>query len=152
MKTLPILVLAGLFIASPGIAQQAPAPAAAGNPQGAQPTFKTRKLTRAEFDKLFAQPDRLLVIDVRRPDELSTIGGFPVYLSIQVADIEKSLAWIPRDRTIVTVSNHANRSGRVADLLTSRGFKVAGTIGVQDYESEGGKLTKIEPPKAAPSR
>jgi rhodanese-related sulfurtransferase len=69
-----------------------------------------------------------------------------VYLSIQVADIEKSLAWIPKDRTIVTVSNHANRSGRVGDVLTSKGFTVAGTIGVQDYEAEGGKLTKIQPP------
>jgi rhodanese-related sulfurtransferase len=149
MKALPILVLAGLFIATPGFAQQAPAPAAAGNAQGAAPTFKTKKLTRAEFDKLLAQPDRLLVIDVRRPDELTTIGGFPVYLSIQVADIEKSLAWIPKDRTIVTVSNHANRSGRVGDVLTSKGFTVAGTIGVQDYEAEGGKLTKIQPPAAA---
>jgi rhodanese-related sulfurtransferase len=72
-----------------------------------------------------------------------------VYLSIQAADIEQSLAWIPKDRTIVTVSNHANRSGVAGDLLTSKGFKVAGTIGVQDYESEGGKLIKIEPPKPA---
>jgi len=42
-----------------------------------------------------------------------TIGGFPVYLSIQVADIENSLEWIPKDRTIVTVSNHANRGSGV---------------------------------------
>jgi rhodanese-related sulfurtransferase len=149
MKTLPILVLAGLLIATHGFAQQAPAPAAAGNAQGAPPTFKTKKLTRAEFDKLLAQPERLVLIDVRRPDELTKIGGFPVYLSVQVADIEKSLAWIPKDRAIVTVSNHANRSGRVGDVLTSKGFTVAGTIGVQDYEAEGGKLTKIQPAAAA---
>jgi hypothetical protein len=31
-------------------------------------------------------------------------------------------------------------------VLTSKGFTVAGTIGVQDYEAEGGKLTKIQPP------
>jgi len=129
------VVLAVLLLSSSSFAQQ--------------PAFKTKKLTRAEFDALAAQPDRLLVLDVRRPDELTSIGGFPVYLSIQVADIEKSLAWIPKDRLIVTVSNHANRSGRVGDLLASRGFKVAGTIGVQDYEAEGGTLTKIAPPKSA---
>jgi len=148
-KMLSSVVLALLLFAVPGVAQQAPAPPAAGNAQSAPPAFKTKKLTRAEFDRLLEQPDRLLVIDVRRPDELTSIGGFPVYLSIQVADIEQRLAWIPRDRTIVTVSNHANRSGRVGDVLTSRGFTVAGTIGVQDYEAEGGKLTKIERSKPA---
>jgi rhodanese-related sulfurtransferase len=150
MKTLAILVPVVLLIATPIVAQQAPAPATAGGGQAAEaPTYKTKKLSRAEFDQLIAKPGQVVVIDVRRPDELTKVGGFPVYLSIQVADIEKSLAWIPKDRAIVTVSNHANRSGRVGDLLTSKGFTVAGTIGVQDYESEGGTLTKIEPPKPA---
>lgn len=50
----------------------------------------------------------------RRPDELASIGGFPVYLSVQAAELEKSLAWIPKDRTLVTVSNPAGarRQGR----------------------------------------
>jgi hypothetical protein len=34
-----------------------------------------------------------------------------------------------------------------ADLLESKGFNVAGAIGAQVYESEGGKLAKYEPPK-----
>src|SRR6186713_2671041 len=83
---------------------------------------------------------------LRRPDELTRIGGFPVYLSIQSKDLEQQLDWIPKDRTIVTVSNHAARSGRAADLLTARGFKVAGLLGAQTYEEQGGKLTKIEVP------
>jgi rhodanese-related sulfurtransferase len=103
-------------------------------------------LTRAELDKLLTRPQDLLVIDVRRPDEVSKIGGLPVYLSIQLQDLEKSVAWIPKGRTIVTVSNHAKRAGTAADLLASKGFKVAGAAGVQTYEQEGGKLTKIEPP------
>jgi rhodanese-related sulfurtransferase len=103
-------------------------------------------LTREELDKLLARPQNLLVIDVRRPDEVSKIGGLPVYLSIQLSDLQKSLAWIPKGRTIVTVSNHAKRAGTAADLLASKGFKVAGAAGVQTYEQEGGKLTKIVPP------
>lgn len=144
MKSLLMLVLIGLFAAAPGLAQQSPAPAATGTAP-APATFKTRKLTRAEFDKLQTQPDQLLVIDVRRPDELTRSGGFPVYLSIQSAEIEQRLAWIPKDRKIVTVSNHANRSGVIADLLTLNGYTVVGTIGVQDYEAEGGFLTRIAP-------
>jgi rhodanese-related sulfurtransferase len=117
--------------------------------QGAAPNSKARTLTRAEFDKLLATPDQVLLIDVRRPDEISSNGGFPVYLSIQADDIEKHLSEIPKDRVIVLVSNHAGRAGRAADLLMGKGFKVAGAVGAQTYESEGGKLTKIVPPKPA---
>jgi rhodanese-related sulfurtransferase len=118
-----------------------------GQQQGAAPTSKAKTLTRNELDKLLATPDRVLLIDVRRPDEISSNGGFPVYLSIQAGDLEKHLSEIPKDRLIVLVSNHAGRAGRAADLLESKGFKVAGAVGAQTYESEGGKLTKIEPPK-----
>jgi rhodanese-related sulfurtransferase len=111
-----------------------------------QPASKARELSNAEFEQLLVKPESLTIIDLRRPDELTKIGGFPVYLSIQIADLEKSLAWIPKDRTIVTVSNHAARSGRAADLLASKGFKVAGTVGAQTYEERGGKLTKIVAP------
>jgi len=106
----------------------------------------SHELTRAEFEQLLAKPNELLIIDLRRPDELTRIGGFPVYLSIQAKDLEQQLAWIPKDRTIVTVSNHAARSGRAADLLTAKGFKVAGLLGAQTYEEQGGTLTKIPVP------
>src|SRR5688572_2768091 len=99
------------------------------------PSFKAHVLTRAEFDALGSKPEQLLIIDVRRPDEIASIGGFAAYLNIQPADVESRLQAIPRERTIVTVSNHANRAGRVADTLTLHGFKVAGAVGAQDYEA-----------------
>lgn len=110
------------------------------------PASQAHVLTREELDKLLARPQDLLVIDVRRPDEVSKIGGLPVYLSIQLGDLERSLAWIPKGRTIITVSNHAKRAGTAADLLASKGFKVGGAVGVQTYEEAGGKLTKVAPP------
>lgn len=91
----------------------------------------------------------MLLLDVRRPDEIITNGGFPVYLSIQAAELEKHLSEIPKDKPIITVSNHANRAGRAADLLSSKGFKIAGAIGAQVYESAGGKLVKYAPPTPA---
>jgi rhodanese-related sulfurtransferase len=111
-----------------------------------RPTSEAKELTRAEFDALLAKPDQVLLIDVRRPDEVKDIGGFPAYFSIQIKDLDKNLKWIPRDRTIVTLSNHAVRSGQAADILAKNGFKVAGTVGVQTYEEQGGKLTKIVAP------
>lgn len=133
------LILMMLFATTVAFAQQGAAPAKA-------PKSQAKVLTRSEFDALIANPDQVLIIDVRRPDELTANGGFPVYLSIQAKDLEKSLAWIPKDRAIITVSNHAARGGAAADLLTKNGFKVAGTIGAQTYEQDGGKLTRIAPP------
>jgi rhodanese-related sulfurtransferase len=109
-----------------------------------------KELTRAELDQFLAKPGRVLIVDVRRPDEISKIGGFPVYLNVQIDDLEKSLAWIPKDRPIVAVSNHAHRAARAADILAKGGFKVLGAAGAELYESQGGKLTKVMPPPAKP--
>jgi rhodanese-related sulfurtransferase len=111
------------------------------------PASKAKVLTRSELDHLLATPDKVLLIDVRRPDEISSNGGFPVYLSIQIGELEKHLDAIPRDRIIVTISNHAARGGKAADLLTSHGFNVAGAVGAENYEKEGGTLTRVEVPK-----
>jgi len=139
------ITLAALLTTLAGPAVLAADPSA--SPAAAQDyTYKTPRLDRSHIDSLLAKPGKLLVIDVRRPDELTKIGGFPVYLSIQPAQLEQELAYIPKDRQIVTVSNHAHRAGAAGDLLTAHGFKVAGAIGVEDYEKEGGALTKIAPP------
>jgi rhodanese-related sulfurtransferase len=145
MKKNLILALVLSLTASASFAQQAaPAP---GTPAAA-PAYKAKvkKLDRAEVDALLAKPDQVLVIDVRRPDELTSIGGFPVYFSVQSKELEKYLPYIPKDRTLVTVSNHAGRAGATGDLLVSKGFKVAGAVGAQDYEAEGGTLSKIAVP------
>jgi rhodanese-related sulfurtransferase len=126
---------------APQAAVAAPVPAGP-----AQYNYKTLRLNRAALDALLAKPEQLLIIDVRRPDELTAIGGFPVYLNVQVKDLRKNLGFIPQNRTIVTVSNHAGRAGAAGDLLTANGFNVVGAIGAQDYEAEGGALTKFTPP------
>jgi rhodanese-related sulfurtransferase len=146
-KPTPLMLLLLILASPPSFAadaehtQKTEAPAAA---QRYQP--KSPKINRAQLDALLANPAELLIIDLRRPDEVSKIGGFPVYLNIQADQLEQSLAYIPKDRTIVTVSNHAGRSGKSADFLASKGFKVAGYVGAQYYEEEGGHLTKIVPP------
>ncbi len=144
MKKLNLIAALTLaFAASTAYAAEEAKPAA---PAAQVYKYKTPKLNRAQIDALLAKPGQLVVIDVRRPDELTKIGGLPVYLSIQSKELEKNLDYIPKDRSIVTVSNHAGRAGSTGDLLTSKGFNVVGAIGVQDYEAEGGTLAKIVPP------
>jgi rhodanese-related sulfurtransferase len=100
--------------------------------------YKTKRLSKSEVDGLLAKSDSVIFIDLRQPAEFIQFGSFPVFLSIQNADLEKQLAWIPRDRTIVTVSNHSQRAGAAGDLLTAKGFKVAGATGSEEYEVAGG--------------
>jgi rhodanese-related sulfurtransferase len=116
----------------------------------AGPKSNAHVLTNPELDKLLAHPEKLVIIDVRRPDEVSSIGGFPVYLSIQLKELKNSLAWIPKDRTIVVVSNHAGRASQGADILSSKGFKVAGAAGAQTYEKAGGTIAHIAIPPPRP--
>jgi rhodanese-related sulfurtransferase len=112
-------------------------------------TYKTKQLERSEVDALLASPEKLVVLDVRRPDEVVAKGSFPVFLNIQAKDVENRLAYIPKDRVIVTVSNHAHRAGAIGDLLTAKGFKVAGAAGSEDYEAQGGKIVRIAAPVKA---
>ncbi len=148
MKNLKAVVaIAVLALAAP-VAFGQQAAGAGGAAASAAQAYKAKspKLNRSQIDALLAKPEQLLIIDVRRPDELTAIGGFPAYLSIQAPDLEKYTAFIPKDRTIITVSNHAGRAGVAADLLASKGFKVAGAVGVENYQEEGGTLSKIAPP------
>jgi len=122
-------------------AAQAQQPVAA-----AAPAFAAHVLTRSEVDDLFKHPENILVIDVRRPDEVASIGGFPVFLSIQIDNLQANTVWIPKGRRILTVSNHAARAGKAADLLKAQGFDVVGAVGAELYEKDGGTLTRLTPP------
>ena len=147
--------LSSTCLLAPAFAQNAPAPAAQGQ-QGQQAqvyNHKVPQLHRAEIDALLADPSKVLFVDLRRPDEISKIGTFPVYLNVQVDEVERHLASIPRDRQIVTVSNHAGRAGIAGDLLKDKGYNVVGAVGSQLYEDEGGKIVKVAvPPPPAPAQ
>jgi rhodanese-related sulfurtransferase len=140
------LLLMTLLVVTAALGQQQGNAPQGGAPKAGPPKSQAKVLSNSEFDALLENPDQVLIVDVRRPDEVSSNGGFPVYLSIQLGQLQKSLAWIPKDRTIITVSNHAARGGQAADILTKAGFKVAGTIGAQTYEQAGGTITKIAVP------
>ncbi|WP_202416470.1 rhodanese-like domain-containing protein [Duganella qianjiadongensis] len=133
MKTISLLL--ALAVSVPAFGQQAW-------------THTTKQLQRSEVDALLAQPEKVLILDVRRPDEVTAKGSFPVYLSVQAKDVEQQLPFIPKDRLIITVSNHAHRAGAVGDLLLAKGYQVAGATGSEDYEAQGGTIKRITPPAA----
>jgi rhodanese-related sulfurtransferase len=150
-KSLLAAVILGLAASVSGA--QTPAVANANAPATATDawTHKTKRLDRGAVDALLARPQKLVVIDVRRPDELTAKGSFPVYLNIQAKQLESALPYIPKDRVILTVSNHAHRAGDAGDLLTNKGFKVAGATGSEDYEAQGGTALVRIPVPAKPA-
>lgn len=152
MKAIHRLLALSLALGSAlAFAQQAPSsPASAPAPEVWN--YKTKKLSRNEVDTLLGQPKKLLVIDVRRPDELVKYGSLGVYLNVQYKDLAEALDYIPKDRTIITVSNRAHRAATAGDLLSSKGFKVAGALGSEDYREAGGTIVKIAvPPPRTPA-
>lgn len=139
-------VAIAIALACASVPAQQVAAAAASQPQPWK--YKTKRLNQAEVDALLAKPEKVLFVDVRRPDELIKYGSFPVFINVQNKDLEKHLDFVPKDRAIVTVSNHAQRAGAAGDLLASRGFTIAGATGSEDYEHEGGKaVAHIQPPE-----
>jgi len=141
-----LIVLTLAIAASTVHAQQS---SVASSPPAAAPAFKAHVLDRTEVDEWLKSPDKVLFIDVRRPDEVASIGGFAVYLSIPIQDLEADLKWIPKGRRIITVSNHAARGGKAADLLKEKGFDVIGAVGVELYEKAGGTLAHFSATKTA---
>jgi rhodanese-related sulfurtransferase len=145
------LLALALSQASSAFAQSAPAVPAAARP-AQEWNYKTPQLYRADVDVLLVNPKDIVILDVRRPDELSKNGAFRAYVNVQLADLEKSLDYIPKDRTIITVSNRAHRAGDAGDLLLKKGYKVAGAIGTLDYKEQGGTLAHVvAPPPRVPA-
>jgi rhodanese-related sulfurtransferase len=143
-------LLALILLSTAAMAQAPATPAGETTDTHHAPATKAKQLTNDELDAYLAHPDQVLLLDVRRPDEVSTIGGFPVYLSIQAKDLKNHLSEIPKDRPIITVSNHAARASVAADLLESQGFKVLGAVGADTYQKAGGKLASKIPIPTAP--
>lgn len=155
MKAVKTLLAIALTVGSTVAFAQAAAsaPAAAASAYVPPPwTYKTKQLDRNEVDKLLGNPRKLLILDLRRPDELVKYGSFPAYLNLQLKDLPDLLDYIPKDRVILTVSNRAHRGGAAGDLLSSKGYKVAGAIGSEDYREAGGTITKVAPPAPAASK
>jgi rhodanese-related sulfurtransferase len=99
-----------------------------------------KELKRAELDALLANPGNIFVLDLRGPDEIAKIGTLPGYVNIPIAQLESRLSEIPKDKTVVPVSNHSVRAWKAQAILEKHGYTVPGGVGVQDYEKEGGKL------------
>jgi len=78
---------------------------------------------------VLSKPEQALILDIRRPDELTKIGGFPVYLSIQTSDVQRALASYRKTASSSSCQTAAHRAGAVGDILHGLGYNVIGATG-----------------------
>ena len=132
MRTARLVVLS-LMVASFAAAQTAErkhAPAA----QGAAET------SAAQLSKELGQGKKVLVIDVRTPEEFAT-GHIPGATNIPVEDLSKRIAEmkVSKDTTIVTMCEHGGRSSRAALELQKMGYKSSSFCKLESWKKEGHK-------------
>lgn len=61
-----------------------------------------RELSPAELSKLLEKRENLFFLDVREPEEIRQLGSVKGYVNIPLAQLERRLAEIPRNKLIIT--------------------------------------------------
>lgn len=90
----------------------------------------------AEEAKAYLGKDDVLFLDVRLPIELRLQGTIRSALNIPSGDLPERLAEIPKDKSIVTFCSHGVRAADAAQLLASKGYRVAGAFALNDWKAK----------------
>jgi rhodanese-related sulfurtransferase len=62
-----------------------------------------RKITDAEdLAQLLKDQKNMFFLDVREPKEIAELGSLAGYVNIPVGELEKRMAEVPKDKTIIT--------------------------------------------------
>jgi rhodanese-related sulfurtransferase len=132
MRTAKLLVL---FLMATGLA-------AAQTAQRKHPpvTQGATETSAVELSKELGQGQKVLVIDVRSPEEFAT-GHIPGATNIPIEELSRRIAEmkVPKDTTIVTMCEHGGRSSRAALELQKLGYKSSSFCKLESWKKEGHK-------------
>ena len=104
-----------------------------------------KKLSTAEVDQLLDSHKHVYILDVRKPEEIAQLGTLKGSINIPIDQLEQRLNEVPKNKLILTLSNHAGRGSKAAELLEKNGYKVAGAAGIQTYTADGGTKYLVHP-------
>jgi rhodanese-related sulfurtransferase len=112
----------------------APAVLHAQAPAG--PAADEAKRVQAEaIDAMIAKGD-VVVLDVREPNELDESGTVKGAIHIPLGQLESRLSELPKDKVILTACRRGGRASRAYAMLESKGFKLAGFCGLENYKGQ----------------
>src|SRR5690242_722514 len=83
----------------------------------ALPVLAEKKLTPEELKDALEKKDRIFLLDVREPSELSETGAIDGYVNIPLGQLEKRLKEVPKNKLIITYCMRGARAGRAAEIL-----------------------------------
>jgi glyoxylase-like metal-dependent hydrolase (beta-lactamase superfamily II)/rhodanese-related sulfurtransferase len=109
-------------------------------------TEKFKNIDCTELTRLRQDPN-VLLLDVREPKELATIGCIEgVTKNIPVGQLASRLNELPKDKEIIAICQKGGRSAEAAHILTSNGFKVVYNLtgGTGGWIEKGLPVVKTE--------
>ena len=94
----------------------------------------SNRLTAAELLQKIHSGEKLYLIDVRQPEELTgPLGALPGVVNIPLPDLERRSAEIPKNRALILICRSGHRSSQAASILKRQGY-------TQIQNVEGGML------------
>jgi rhodanese-related sulfurtransferase len=81
----------------------------------------TAEITVAELKRRHDAGEKLVLLDVREPDEVTT-ASIPWATAIPMMQIPARIDEIPHDVPVVVMCHHGGRSDRVAQFLAANGY------------------------------
>src|SRR3989344_4447637 len=86
-----------------------------------------------ELKKKLGKKENIFLLDVRTPEEFQEhkIEGS---VNIPITELQRRMDEIPKDKEIITICEHGNRSLRAAYYLNKNGYKALSlTGGMEDW-------------------
>ena len=103
----------------------------------ALPLAAEKKLTPEELAQALEKKDKVFLLDVREPNELTESGAIDGYVNIPLGQLESRLKEVPKDKLIITYCMRGNRAGRAAEILEKAGYEVYGSCGITQWKEKG---------------
>ncbi|NPA58389.1 MAG: rhodanese-like domain-containing protein [Aquificae bacterium] len=90
------------------------------------------------FQLLQKERDKVILVDVRTPEEVKTDGRIPGSILIPLGDLPNKIDLLDRDKKILVYCRSGNRSVSAARLLSKLGYKVYNIKGgIKRWKAEG---------------
>ena len=140
MKTIPVLLAAAALLTSPVLAQNASRVAPATVPAGV-----AKNVSPDEAEKLLKANPKIVVLDVRTPEEFATghIAGAK-NVDFMAADFAVRVAALDKGRTYLVHCAAGGRSSKALDLMKGENFAALYHLndGFKAWEKAGKSVVK----------
>lgn len=104
-----------------------------------------KETTAKQLHSMLGQNGKILVIDVRTPEEFAN-GHIPEAVNIPIGELAGKLRQmhISKDTTIITMCDHGGRSSRAALELQRMGYNTSSFCRIDSWQKDGYKINKGE--------